>query len=91
MLTRTKMLVRLLGPLAMVIASGCAPAYHDYSGCHVNCTYGPPPPLPYACYPDCVCHSCAASNYLSVSLPATGEMPPPASDNATHLHESDFR
>ena len=91
MLTRTKMLVRLLGPLAMVIASGCAPAYHDYSGCHIDCRYCPPPPLPYACYPDCVCHSCAASNYLSVAPLGTDEIAPADSDNETLLHESDFR
>ncbi|GIX05093.1 MAG: hypothetical protein KatS3mg114_0962 [Planctomycetaceae bacterium] len=56
-----------LAALAMTLAMGCAPAYRCYSGCHVNCRYCPPPPLPYVCYPGCVCHSCAASQYLSLT------------------------
>jgi len=90
MLTRTKILVRFLGPAAMVIATGCAPAYFDYSGCQINCRYCPPPPLPYTCYPDCVCHSCAASKYLSVSPPATGEMVPPTLHDDPQASESDL-
>jgi hypothetical protein len=61
-----------LGALTLTLAMGCAPAYHCYSGCHVNCQYCPPPPLPYTSYSGCACHSCAASKYLSV-LPTTVE------------------
>ena len=48
----------LAGPI------GCAPAYHRYSGCQVDCRYCAPPPLPYLHYPNCVCHSCAVEPYL---------------------------
>lgn len=51
-----------------VVVAGCAPAYHSYSGCRVNCRYCIPPPLPQVSYPSCVCHSCAAEPYLSASL-----------------------
>jgi hypothetical protein len=47
-------------------AAGCAPAYHHYADCCVNCRYCPPPPLPYVHYPGCVCHSCAASQHLAI-------------------------
>lgn len=60
-----KSLLRSLAVLAMVVASGCAPAYHSYKGCHVDCRYCPPPPLAYTHYEGCVCHTCAASPYLS--------------------------
>jgi hypothetical protein len=59
-----KPIVRLLGPLTLVVAAGCSAAYHDYSECRVPCKYCPPPPLPYMQY-DCACHSCAASQYLT--------------------------
>jgi hypothetical protein len=49
-----------------IAGSGCAPPYHHYADCHVNCRYCPPPPLPYVHYPGCVCHSCAASKYLTI-------------------------
>ena len=58
---------RWLIPLAMILAAGCAPAYHSYSECCVDCKYCAPPPLPYAHYEGCVCHSCAASKYLSLT------------------------
>lgn len=56
---------------ALTVAAfvGCAPAYHSYSGCYVDCKYCPPPPLPYRLYDGCVCHSCAAAKYLSVQSP----------------------
>ncbi len=43
---------------------GCAPGYRCYRGCHVDCRYCPPPPLPYSLYDECVCHSCPARPYL---------------------------
>jgi len=64
MRTARKFMTRL-GVLTLTLAMGCASAYHCYSGCRVNCRYCPPPPLPYTGYPGCVCHSCAASRYLS--------------------------
>jgi hypothetical protein len=54
----------MLGMLLITLAGGCAPAYHSYDGCSVNCRYCPPRPLPYACYDPCVCHSCAVQPYL---------------------------
>ena len=61
---------RLLGMLAISLTMGCASAYHDYSECRVNCRYCVPPPLPYTHYDECVCHSCAASKYLTAAAPA---------------------
>ncbi len=58
-------LPRLIGSLLAIFAIGCAPAYHDYTGCRVDCRYCVPPPLPYAHYPDCVCHACAVRPYLA--------------------------
>lgn len=93
MLTRIKTLVRILGLMAIVLAAGCAPAYHDYSGCQINCRYCLRPPLAYKYYTDCVCHSCAASNYLSDTQPTTEEVlspnsrsEPQASDSGLLLH-----
>ena len=69
----SKSLPSLLASLVMVVATGCAPAYHSYSGCRVNCRYCPRAPLPYTHYDDCVCHSCAASRYLSKGLPSVSQ------------------
>lgn len=63
-------LLRLLAPLQITAALGCAPAYHCYSGCYVNCKYCPPPPLPYSSYSDCACHSRPAEPYLHVETAA---------------------
>ena len=60
--------IRMVGPAAMLLMVGCAPAYHSYSDCYVNCKYCPPPPLAYRHYDDCVCHSCAAEPYLTRSV-----------------------
>ena len=60
---------RLFGLTATAISLGCASAYHDYSECRVNCRYCAPSPLQYSHYDDCVCHSCAASEYLSGAVP----------------------
>jgi len=60
-----KLLCALM-PVIMPVVLGCAPAYHSYSGCYVDCQYCPPPPLPYTHYDECVCHSCAAQPYLHV-------------------------
>ena len=43
---------------------GCAYDYHQYDDCQVNCRYCPPPPLPFPHYPECVCHSHLADEYL---------------------------
>ncbi len=59
-----KTLIRCLALLLMALAAGCAPAYHSYSGCHVDCQYCTPPPLPYVHYDGCACHSCAAAKHL---------------------------
>lgn len=60
----------LCAVMLSITSSGCAPAYHDYADCHINCRYCPPPPLPYVHYPGCVCHSCAASKHLATALPS---------------------
>jgi hypothetical protein len=51
--------------VGLIMFCGCAPAYRCYSGCCVNCKYCAPPPLAYVHYPNCVCHACVASGYLS--------------------------
>jgi hypothetical protein len=56
----------------MTLASGCAPAYHCYSGCRVPCKYCAPSPLPYTQYGGCPCHSNAAQRYLAVPLASPG-------------------
>ena len=69
----TKTWLRLIVPLAFTLAAGCAPAYHNYSGCYVDCHYCPPPPLPYAQYNECVCHSCPVQPYLHAVAVAVEE------------------
>ena len=62
---------RLIGLLIITVSFGCASAYHDYTECRVDCRYCVPPPLPFPHYDECVCHSCAASEYLAATaLPA---------------------
>ena len=73
MMISAKTCIRCLAPLAMGLAVGCASAYHSYSGCYVDCQYCAPPPLPYTHYEGCVCHSCAASKYLSLQPPLVDE------------------
>lgn len=51
---------------------GCAPGYRCYRGCHVDCRYCPPPPLPYSLYGECVCHSRPARPYLEEPGAAPG-------------------
>lgn len=75
MMTHVKTLASLVASLLMTLAAGCAPAYHSYSGCQVDCKYCAPPPLPYTRYDGCVCHSCAASKYLSVEPSPIDEAP----------------
>jgi hypothetical protein len=58
----------------MTLAMGCAPAYHSYSGCYVNCHYCPPPPVAYTCYEASVCHSCVAQPYLHVDSGAAEQV-----------------
>lgn len=69
-MTHLKTLAYLVTSLLMTLAAGCAPAYHSYSGCCVDCKYCAPPPLPYTHYEGCVCHSCAASKYLTAQSTA---------------------
>jgi len=68
--------------VALLLFGGCAPAYHDYSGCYVDCRYCPLSPLPYAHYKDCVCRSRAASQHLATQPPATG-----TDENKSENHE----
>ncbi len=51
--------------VGLLLVGGCAPAYHCYSGCRVNCKYCPPRPLAYPSYCGCQCHSCQAQRYLA--------------------------
>ena len=51
--------------MGLLFVGGCAPAYHCYSGCRVNCKYCPPRPLEYSSYCGCTCHSCQAQRYLA--------------------------
>ena len=68
-MTRVQTLSSLVTALLVTLAAGCAPAYRCYSGCCVNCRYCPPPPLAYAHYDGCVCHSCAASRIVTTPSP----------------------
>ena len=65
-MTNSRKRACLLGLAMMTLSLGCSPAYHSYSGCYVDCKYCAPPALPYTHYEGCVCHSCAASKYLSL-------------------------
>ncbi len=56
--------LRLITAACVLLVVGCAPAYHSYSGCRINCRYCPPSPLAYPQYCEGQCHSCAASEYL---------------------------
>ncbi|MCA9188266.1 MAG: hypothetical protein R3E01_32855 [Pirellulaceae bacterium] len=60
----------LAATLAFVLLSvaGCSSAAHCYSGCHINCHYFPPAPLPLTPYPACVCHSAAAGPWVDRDL-----------------------
>ena len=63
-------LCRFAGRLALVAilaATGCAPAYHCYDECRIPCTYCAPCPLPFQNYGGCPCHSRAAEPYLVTS------------------------
>jgi len=67
-MTVKKAFALLLGPLAMILATGCASTYHSYSDCYVDCKYCVPPPLAYTNYDEqCVCHSDAVAKYLLFS------------------------
>lgn len=68
----------LLAPAATALLLGCAPAYHSYSGCYVDCHYCPSPPLPYAHYDQCVCHPCVVQSYLHVDAPPAADLAPEA-------------
>lgn len=66
-MTTEKTLTLLIGILATSVTSGCVSRQLYDSGCGVDCTYCAAPPLPYAYYPECVCHSCAAAPYLDAT------------------------
>jgi hypothetical protein len=76
-MTNVRTLALLLSALAVLPMSGCAPPYFRHNDCYVQCKYCPAPPLPFLYYPDCVCHSCPASPYITLP-PAT---PQPADAN----------
>lgn len=59
--------------IAVLTTAGCAPAYHTYSGCQVDCRYCAPPALPYTKYPDCDCHSRAAEEVVAATARTAGE------------------
>ncbi len=65
--------VRSVALLAATLVTGCAPAYHSYSGCYVDCTYCLPPPLPLTGYEEDVCHADVVSRYLTAQPPSEGE------------------
>jgi|GEM_PF-2321660 len=77
---RTRICLQSLVPLILILASGCAPTYHSYSGCHVECKYCAPEPLPYSHYKGCVCHSCAAAKYLALPAQPIEENSPSEND-----------
>ena len=61
-----KTLMRLFSLSIVTATAGCASAYHSYPDGCVSCRYCAPPPLAYAHYDGCACHSDVASNYLSI-------------------------
>ncbi len=62
---KSSMILRAITTMVLLLVGA---AYHDYSGCRVNCRYCPPKPLAYSHYCGCQCHSCAASKYLMPKL-----------------------
>jgi len=44
---------RILGPILLIVSSGCAGAYHDYEAGCVPYNYCAQPPLPYVEYGGC--------------------------------------
>jgi hypothetical protein len=79
-MTRTTNLTRGFALLGMLLGSGCAPAYHSYADCYIDCNYCPPPPLAYTHYDGCVCHACVASPYLYGA--EVDNVEPPADEEA---------
>lgn len=66
---------KLIGLSVVLVAPlGCAPQYRCYRGCHVDCQYCQPAPLPHQFYDECACHSCAAQTYLT-NEPTAREAP----------------
>ena len=61
---------------------GCAPAYHDYADCYIDCRYCAPPPLPYAHYEGCVCHACVATPYLEPAANVQAVPPVPLEEGS---------
>ncbi|WP_339736087.1 hypothetical protein [uncultured Gimesia sp.] len=61
---KAKKQMRWIATLAVLLVTGCAPAYRTYSGCNIDCQYCEPPPLPYTYYEGCACHSQSVSNYI---------------------------
>lgn len=77
-MTHAKNRLRQLASLAIILASGCASAYDNYSGCHIDCNYCVPAPLQHTQYDNCACHSAAVSKYLAApqeyNQPATADV-----------------
>lgn len=78
--------IQLLALLVLPLATGCASAYHSYSGCQIPCQYYAPPPLPYPYFGQCVCHSHVASKYLSMPQ-ATGDFGIPSESDSESTHD----
>ncbi len=81
MFTWRPLLTLLLMGAMSAVFSGCAPAYHSYEDCYIDCRYCPPPPLPWPEYPPCVCHSEPAEEYV-VGGAATADRTQPAPEPA---------
>lgn len=79
----------LMGTLAALPTTGCAPPCLRHPGRHVDCRYCPAPPLPFAHYPPYVCHSCPASPYLTIP-PAPSPEPAGAGDAGSDTGEVDM-
>ena len=69
----TKPLLKWTAGVWLLCGLGCAPGYHAFSGCWINCRYCPPPPMPYTSYNCPVCHSSAATQALNAARSAEAE------------------
>lgn len=54
---------KLLAVVVVGLLSGCAAAYHHYSGCCIPYRYCAAPPLPYVDYEGCHCPTAGAAEY----------------------------
>ena len=80
---RVAALSKLIGlSVVLVTPLGCAPQYHCYRGCYVDCQYCQPAPLPYQLYDECACHSCVAEMYLAKESTAREALASPRTDES---------